>query len=322
MLPKWCVTFCKVVLDIELFVSYNEGVQRDNPSERNDDMDFGENLKKAREEKGLTQQHLADKLYVTRQAVSRWEGGSRYPDLITTKCIANILGVSIDSLVSNDEMKEFAEKQSITNNQKDEKIITTLYAIASLLSVTKLIQSIISISLHLRDNTISLDNQVIIMLLAPILLYVVVGILSIVAFYKSLKNDITPKVAGAIGMIFYGYYALSNIAIIAFNKPIWQLVVLVFVCVIFILIIRAYFFERKSKLSTVVCIGCVLSALYIVATPVYQIIALVNYNYINSAELTNLTNVIEMFIGLAFVGILLAQTIVLEKKRKLCGAVK
>lgn len=47
MLPKWCVVIYKVVLDIERVVSYNEGAQRDNPSERNDNMDFGENLKKA-----------------------------------------------------------------------------------------------------------------------------------------------------------------------------------------------------------------------------------------------------------------------------------
>lgn len=37
--------------------------------------EFGENLKRVREEKGITQQTLADYLYVTRQAVSRWEGG-------------------------------------------------------------------------------------------------------------------------------------------------------------------------------------------------------------------------------------------------------
>ena len=47
-------------------------------------VEFGEQLRRAREEKGMTQQSLAEQLYVTRQAVSRWECGDRYPDLLTT----------------------------------------------------------------------------------------------------------------------------------------------------------------------------------------------------------------------------------------------
>lgn len=46
-------------------------------------IEFGEKLKQMREEKGMTQQTLAEQLYVTRQAVSRWECGARYPDLLT-----------------------------------------------------------------------------------------------------------------------------------------------------------------------------------------------------------------------------------------------
>ncbi|MBQ6814010.1 MAG: helix-turn-helix transcriptional regulator [Lachnospiraceae bacterium] len=38
-------------------------------------VEFGEEVKRLREEKGMTQQTMADKLYVTRQAVSRWECG-------------------------------------------------------------------------------------------------------------------------------------------------------------------------------------------------------------------------------------------------------
>ena len=60
--------------------------------------EFGENLKRVREQKGLTQQTLADNLYVTRQAVSRWEGGSRYPDLMTAKKMAQFLEVRMRGL--------------------------------------------------------------------------------------------------------------------------------------------------------------------------------------------------------------------------------
>lgn len=54
-------------------------------------VEFGEKLKHLREEKGMTQQTMAEHLYVTRQAVSRWECGARYPDLLTTKKIAEVI---------------------------------------------------------------------------------------------------------------------------------------------------------------------------------------------------------------------------------------
>lgn len=59
-------------------------------------VEFGEKLKRAREEKGMTQQTLSDHLYVTRQAVSRWECGARYPDLLTAKKLSEVLEVSLD----------------------------------------------------------------------------------------------------------------------------------------------------------------------------------------------------------------------------------
>ena len=72
-------------------------------------VEFGEQLRRAREEKGLTQQSLAEKLYVTRQSVSRWECGDRYPDLLTTKKISEILEVSLDDLLSGKEMEKVVE---------------------------------------------------------------------------------------------------------------------------------------------------------------------------------------------------------------------
>lgn len=65
-------------------------------------MALGDNIKKLREAKNLTQQQLADKLYVSRQTICRWENGSRCPDLITSKRLANELEVSMDELISED----------------------------------------------------------------------------------------------------------------------------------------------------------------------------------------------------------------------------
>ena len=71
-------------------------------------MALSDNIKKFREEKNLTQQQLADKLYVSRQTVCRWETGSRCPDLLTVKKLALELGVSTVSYTHLDVYKRQA----------------------------------------------------------------------------------------------------------------------------------------------------------------------------------------------------------------------
>lgn len=61
---------------------------------------FSETLKKLRTEKGLSQQALAGKMFVTRPTVARWESGSRLPDAVTITRLAEILGVDVNSLLS------------------------------------------------------------------------------------------------------------------------------------------------------------------------------------------------------------------------------
>ena len=65
-------------------------------------LNFSENIKRLRKEKGITQEALSEQLGVSPQSVSRWELGICYPDLEMLPSIANYFGVSIDSLLSND----------------------------------------------------------------------------------------------------------------------------------------------------------------------------------------------------------------------------
>ena len=61
---------------------------------------FSETLKKLRTEKGLSRQELADKMYVTRSTVARWESGSRVPDAAMIYRLATVLSADIDMLLS------------------------------------------------------------------------------------------------------------------------------------------------------------------------------------------------------------------------------
>ena len=95
-------------------------------------VEFGEQLRRAREEKGMTQQSLAEQLFVTRQSVSRWECGDRYPDLLTTKKISEILEVSLDDLLSGKEMEKVVERNPVIENKVANNIMIALYAIVVL----------------------------------------------------------------------------------------------------------------------------------------------------------------------------------------------
>jgi len=61
---------------------------------------FADKLKTLREERGLSQSQLADKLFVTRQAVSKWERDAGMPDIPSLQKIANFFHVSIDDLTN------------------------------------------------------------------------------------------------------------------------------------------------------------------------------------------------------------------------------
>ena len=62
-------------------------------------LNIGENLRKLRREKDLTQEQLAELLGVTFQSVSRWETGATYPDIELLPVMAELFGVSMERLL-------------------------------------------------------------------------------------------------------------------------------------------------------------------------------------------------------------------------------
>ena len=72
-------------------------------------MTFGEKLKTARKEAGLSQEQLAEKLCVSRSAVAKWESDRGMPDVGNLKGMAQLLDVSVDYLLDEDEKLSFNE---------------------------------------------------------------------------------------------------------------------------------------------------------------------------------------------------------------------
>ena len=81
-------------------------------------MEFNEKLQELRKARSLTQEELAEALFVSRTAISKWESGRGYPNLDSLKEISKFFSVSIDELICSeeiisaaaDEKKEFADR--------------------------------------------------------------------------------------------------------------------------------------------------------------------------------------------------------------------
>jgi transcriptional regulator with XRE-family HTH domain len=72
-------------------------------------MEFNEKLQELRKQKGLTQEELAEVLFVSRTAVSKWESGRGMPNIESLKAISKFFTVSLDDLLSSEELLVIAE---------------------------------------------------------------------------------------------------------------------------------------------------------------------------------------------------------------------
>ena len=99
-------------------------------------MSFAENLKQLRKEKQLSQEELAEILDVSRQAVSKWEQGTGYPEVEKLLLLSNKLNVSLDSLMSTEIAQEADPKNenrtgTITITSPTERVIAACHKVVS-----------------------------------------------------------------------------------------------------------------------------------------------------------------------------------------------
>lgn len=94
-------------------------------------MEFNEKLVQLRKSRNMTQDELAEALYVSRAAVSKWESGRGLPSIDSLKDIAKFFSVSIDELLSGEKLLSLAEKENSSNTRK---ICNIIFGVADMLS--------------------------------------------------------------------------------------------------------------------------------------------------------------------------------------------
>ena len=106
-------------------------------------MELGNHIKHYRNEKGLSQEELAERVYVTRQTISNWENNKNYPDINSIVLLSEVFEISIDNLIKGDleQMKKEINSEEVKklNFYSWMVLIIFLIAIISLIPMLKFI---------------------------------------------------------------------------------------------------------------------------------------------------------------------------------------
>ncbi len=155
-------------------------------------MEFNEKLQELRKAKSLTQEELAEALYVSRTAVSKWESGRGYPSLDSLKEISRYFSVSIDDLICSEEIISAAE------DEKKECVDKYISLICNMLDIFLALLLLLPVFGNGTDNPTSVT------------LYAITG----------LSKWIKPLFFSLIGLTVLN--GICGVVISHFDKPVWS----------------------------------------------------------------------------------------------------
>ena len=100
-------------------------------------MELGKQIKKHRQEVQLSQEELADRVYVSRQTISNWENDKSYPDVNSLVLLSEIFQSSLDNLIKGDieVMKDVIQKEEIVKMNRYGKIYTIMLIVTAVSAV-------------------------------------------------------------------------------------------------------------------------------------------------------------------------------------------
>jgi transcriptional regulator with XRE-family HTH domain len=178
-------------------------------------MEFNEKLQQLRTGKNLTQEQLAEQLYVSRTAISKWESGKGYPNIESLKCISKFFSVTIDELLSGEELITLAETE---NHSNVKRIFNIISGIIDVLAVAFIVLPIYGESqgnyvyhVNILSNT-HMPNIDIKIHWAIFLSIIGLGIarLTFICFDKESLYNITSKVSIATGAVAICLFAAAR----------------------------------------------------------------------------------------------------------------
>ena len=100
-------------------------------------MELGKQIRKYRMEQNLSQEELAEKIFVSRQTISNWENDKSYPDIKSLVLLSEVFHVSLDILIKGDleRMKKEIDTQEYAKFEKDSIILTLMFLVMLVLPI-------------------------------------------------------------------------------------------------------------------------------------------------------------------------------------------
>lgn len=177
-------------------------------------MEFGQKLQELRKSRGITQEELAQSLYVSRTAISKWESGRGYPNIDSLRAISKFFSVTVDELLSTDEILSLAEED---NKQKEAKLRDLVYGLLDISAALLIFlpffaaqsdQTVQSVSL-LALNGVRIYIKIAYLVLIGLLVVIGVATLALRGCQTGLWYKIKTKLSLAVGATLAVFFMIS-----------------------------------------------------------------------------------------------------------------
>jgi len=204
-------------------------------------VEFNEKLQELRKSRGLTQEELAEALYVSRTAISKWESGRGYPSIDSLKEISKFFSVTIDDLLSGEKIISIAERENKSNIQN---ICDLLFGFVDLMSITLIILPLYPNPINNYIYSVSLFAYTELTLASSIVYWIMFTALIMIGFVKVILNQMKiekwRKLLTSISIVC----SIVTVLFLAMTREAYAVSI-----TFFLLILKGMLLFKKSNLS-------------------------------------------------------------------------
>ena len=202
-------------------------------------MEFNEKLQELRKNRGMTQEELAEVLFVSRTAISKWELGRGYPSIDSLKDISKFFSVSIDDLLSGEKLLTLAEKENKSNIRN---ICDLLFGIVDLCSFILIILPLYPNTIDGFVYSVNLLNYTQTTGLNKTICWGVFSLLVIIGAVKVILLRVKAEKCSKIFMEISIVISILTVIFLAVTREVYAVVI-----VFLLLIIKGVIFLRRVK---------------------------------------------------------------------------